>query len=50
MSKIKRFMDDVYADYEDNVFTIQQLAEKYDVDERFIMNIILLMTEEEGAD
>ena len=50
MSKIKRLIEDIWADYESEVFSITELAEKYHASEKLILDAIDLhqQMEKEG--
>ena len=45
MSAIKRMMENIYYDSIDQLGTNKELAEKYNVDEDFVEDAILIMTE-----
>ena len=40
MSHMKRLLEDIISDYASNVYSISELAEKYDVSERIILDAI----------
>ena len=40
MSNIKKLAEDIYVDYKSEVFTIEQLADKYDVSLQFVLDAI----------
>lgn len=40
MSYMKRLIEDIIADYESDVFTIEQIAEKNGVTENFVLHAL----------
>ena len=50
MSAIKRLMMDIYYDSLDNVYSTAELAEKWDVTEKFVEDAITIMSDENEED
>lgn len=46
MSAIKKLMMDIYYDSLDDIYSIAELAEKYDVTPKFVDDAIAIMSEE----
>ena len=40
MSCMKRLLEDIWSDYASNVYSISELAEKYNVSERMVLDAI----------
>lgn len=46
MSNMKKLLDNILADWEDQVYTIEQMAEKYDMTVKEMTDIIVNYYEE----